>query len=154
LLVGGRYNKPWPVAAGDLFFVGARIPFVSVRPWTAAVGLLSYAKKHTVFTALMALPYGVYGAVPATTFGAYDTIGNDLSKVAGLACRAAPSCQLERKPPCRAADARRGRAAGEGGCASLSFEQPHIGKAENSQGTADPCRLFECHCYRDPPMAV
>ncbi len=35
-------------------------------------------KKNPFYT-ILALPYNIYGG--STTFGAYDTIGNDFSKV-------------------------------------------------------------------------
>ena len=69
----------WPLASANMFLFSARIPFVSVRPWTPNLGTLTFAMKKSPFYANQALPYNIYGG--STTFGAYDTIGNDFSKV-------------------------------------------------------------------------
>ncbi len=61
-----------------MFLFSARIPFVTVRPWTPNLGTLTFAMKKNPFYASQALPYNIYGG--STTFGAYDTIGNDFSK--------------------------------------------------------------------------
>ena len=80
----GRYNKLYAPGQANVFFFSARIPFVSVRPWTAPLGLLKYAMTKNPFLSLQALPFNIYGG--STTFGAYDTIGNDFSKVRRSAC--------------------------------------------------------------------
>ncbi len=67
------------MASFNMFLFSARIPFVSVRPWTPNLGTLTFAMRRNPFYANQALPFNIYGG--STTFGAYDTIGNDFAKV-------------------------------------------------------------------------
>jgi hypothetical protein len=79
------YGTIWPYdawggIAGDSFMCLARIPFVSVRPWTSKVGDLSYGKQHSLIWVMLGIAFGIYNGT--TSFGAYDAIGNDFGKVA------------------------------------------------------------------------
>ncbi len=62
-----------------MFYFSARIPFVTVRPWTPNLSTLTFAMKKNPFYANQALPFNIYAG--STTFGAYDTLGNDFTKV-------------------------------------------------------------------------